>query len=62
MGETSFSLVFSIEVLILMEIGLPFHQVDSFDEQKNLEDLRANHDHFEEIKERARIRMATYQQ
>ena len=60
-GETSFNLAFGMEAVIFIEIGVPSVWVENFDEQTNLERLRANLDLLEEAKERAYVRMAAYQ-
>ena len=34
-GETPFSLAYGVEVVILVEIGMPTFRIDNFDEENN---------------------------
>ena len=55
-----FKLMFRVEVVIPMKIGLPIPRVENFHEKSNLDRLRIDLDLLEKIKEKAQIRMATY--
>nr|GEW20485.1 hypothetical protein [Tanacetum cinerariifolium] len=61
-GETPFSLTYGIEVVILVEIGMPTHQTSSLNEKSNDQELRLNLDLLEEQKEIVAIMEATYKQ
>ena len=61
-GETLFNMTFGTEAMISVEIGLPTLWTENFEEEANLEQLRTNVDLLEETRERARQRLATYQQ
>lgn len=61
-GETPFILTFGIEVLILLEIGIPSLRVSSNDEEKNSEHLRANLDLIDEVGYNTKLRLAFNQQ
>lgn len=58
--ETPFNLTFRIEAMILLELGFPSLQVESFNEDSNSKYLRVNLDLLEEVQERATLRMETY--
>lgn len=51
-GETPFSLVFSAEAVISVEIGLPSPRVESYSESSNPELLRANLDFIDAFRQR----------
>ena len=56
-----FKLIFGVKDVIPIEISLPLHKVESFNEQKNFDHLHSKLDLLEEIRERAQIRMTSYQ-
>ena len=56
-----FNLAFEIEAMSLLKVSLPLTQVESFDEQRNLEHLQVNLDLLEKIGKRALIQMVAYQ-
>ena len=60
-SETPFKLAFSVEAVILLEIDLPSHMMESFNEHENPDHLRTEFDLLEEVRDRARVRMASYQ-
>lgn len=49
--ETLFRLAFGTEALIPLEVGLPWLRVEKFNEESNLDDLRANLDLLKEMRE-----------
>ena len=61
-GEISFNLVFGIEAVIFMEVGLPSLRVEKYNEDTNSVWLQANLDLIEENRECAIVRMAVYRQ
>lgn len=61
-AETLFSLVFGVEVVIPVEIGLPSPRVESYSERNNPKLLRASLDFIDEARDRARLRMAAFRQ
>ncbi|XP_070020241.1 uncharacterized protein [Nicotiana sylvestris] len=62
MGETSFSLVYGAEALILVEIGEPSTRYTQATEESNEEETRENLDLLEERREAILIRMAAEKQ
>ena len=60
--ETPFNLVFGIETVIPVEIGLPTIGIDFYEESRNPDQLRANLDLLEETRNKADLRMAAYRQ
>ncbi|GAV72418.1 rve domain-containing protein [Cephalotus follicularis] len=61
-GESSFSLCFGAEAMILVEIGVQSPRVVHFTEQSNEEGLRYLLDLVGELRDKAAIRVAVYQQ
>ncbi|CAA0817150.1 Unknown protein [Striga hermonthica] len=61
-GKSPFSMTFGSEAVIPVEIGIPSPRVETFEVEKNTKGLRCNHDLIVKHRERARIRMAAYQQ
>ncbi|XP_077228402.1 uncharacterized protein LOC143861359 [Tasmannia lanceolata] len=61
-GESPFNLSFGTEAVIPVDIGAPSPRITSFNEQLNSDELRANLDLLEEIREESRIRVAAYKQ
>ena len=59
-GETSYSLVYGIESVILVEIGMPRSRTMNFDKENNETELRLNLDLLTERKECAEVRQTTY--
>lgn len=59
MCEMPFSLTFGIEIVILLEVSLPSHHVEAYDEEWNLEDPRINLDLLEEIQDKVRVWLHT---
>ena len=57
-----FKLTFSIEAIILVEVGLMSLQVKTFDEQKNQIELNANLYLIDEVKDEAQIRIMKYKE
>lgn len=55
-NETSFNLVFGIEAVISIEIGLPTMRVELYDESNNPIWLRSNLNLVEETRDKARLR------
>ncbi|RDX95532.1 Tf2-9, partial [Mucuna pruriens] len=55
-NETSFRLTFGIEVVILVEIGLPSAHTTLFEPSENETELRENLDMLQEVREAAHIR------
>ena len=62
MGETPFKLAFGIEVVILVEVGLSSLRRAHYDEGSNNDELRLNLDCLPEVRDKANLRMAQYQQ
>ncbi|GKV39439.1 hypothetical protein SLEP1_g47204 [Rubroshorea leprosula] len=60
-GETPFSLVYGVEAVIPVEVGLPSARSDRHDDQINGQLLRENLDLVEEVREMARIRNMAHQ-
>ena len=60
-GETPFNLIFRIKVVIPVKIGLSFLRIEEYNEDSNSKWLRTNLDLVEESRERATVRMASYQ-
>lgn len=60
MGETPFSLIFGVEVVVLVEIGFPSPRVEHLDVDSNNESLRLNLDMLEESRETTYFRVAKY--
>ncbi|KAK3027995.1 hypothetical protein RJ639_039348 [Escallonia herrerae] len=60
-SETPFSLSFGMEALIPVEIGLPSLRLTTYDPVQNAKALHANLDLFDERREQAAMRLATYQ-
>ncbi|XP_077232477.1 uncharacterized protein LOC143869805 [Tasmannia lanceolata] len=61
-GESPFNLVFSVEAIIPVEIAIPSLRVEGYNERLNDELMRSSLDLVEETREKARIRVAAYQQ
>ena len=61
-GETPFNLVYGVEALIPVEIGVGSPRIENFDEKINDEALKENLDLIEEQRERACMRLEAYQQ
>jgi transposase InsO family protein len=61
-GETPYSLAYGVEAVIPVEIGLLSHRTRDFQEEENRQGLLEGLDFLEEKRERAAIKMATYQQ
>ncbi|GAV70477.1 hypothetical protein CFOL_v3_13975 [Cephalotus follicularis] len=61
-GESPFSLCFGSEAMILVEIGVHSPRVVHFNEANNEEGLRNLLDLVEELRDKATIRVAAYQQ
>ncbi|GFS45359.1 hypothetical protein Acr_00g0095760 [Actinidia rufa] len=59
-GETSYSMVFGTESVILVEIGMSSFRTSNFDKESNEAELRLNLDLLEEKREKAELRQATY--
>lgn len=59
-NETPFSLAFGMEIVILVEIGLPIMWIEHYDESSNPVQLRANLDLLEETRDKACLRMDVY--
>lgn len=59
MGETPFSLIYKSEVVIPVEMGMPSYRVQYFDEELNEDALYKSLDLVEEMREKAKIRMAS---
>ncbi|XP_050238236.1 uncharacterized protein LOC126687723 [Mercurialis annua] len=60
-GETPFSLVYGIEVVLPVEIGMPSLRVQVFDEEKNEESMRLCLDLLEERRHQTAVRAEAYQ-
>ena len=61
-GETPFKLAFSIEAVILVEIGVSSLRQAHYDEGTNNEELRLSLDCLAKVRDEAALRMAGYQQ
>ena len=61
-GETPFNLMYGIEAVILVEVGLTSLRREFFDEQSNDDQLKQNLDCLDEVRDQASQRMAKYQQ
>ena len=61
-GETPFKLAFSIEAVILVEIGVSSLRQAHYDEGINNEELRLSLDCLAKVRDEAALRMAGYQQ
>ena len=61
-GEMPFKLMFSIEAIIPVEVGLTSLRVKTFDEQKNQMELNANLYLIDEVRDEAQIRMMKYKE
>ena len=59
-GETSFSMVYRTESVILVEIGMPRFRTSNFDKENNEAELRLNLDLLDEKRERVEVHQATY--
>ncbi|GFZ19761.1 hypothetical protein Acr_28g0004660 [Actinidia rufa] len=59
-GETPYSMVFSTESVIPVEIGMPSFRTSNFDKESNETELRLNLDLLEERREKAKLRHAAY--
>ena len=61
-GETPFSLIYRAEAMILVEISIKSARVFWADEGKNNAELSQTFDTIDEIRDKAAIRIASYQQ
>ncbi|XP_077232278.1 uncharacterized protein LOC143868119 [Tasmannia lanceolata] len=61
-GESPFNLAFGVEAIITVEIAIPSPRVECCNEDTNDELMRSSLDLVEETREKARIRVAAYQQ
>lgn len=61
-NETPFKLAYGTDALVPVEIGLPSYRSIVFNLEKNEEGLRANVDLAEELREKATLHIAAYQQ
>ncbi|XP_077215729.1 uncharacterized protein LOC143850356 [Tasmannia lanceolata] len=61
-GESPFSLAFGVDAVISVEIGAHSPRLETYNEQANPRNLRSSLDLVEETLEKARVRMAAYQQ
>ena len=59
-GETSYSMVYRTESVILVEIGMSSFRTSNFNKENNKAKLRPNLDILNEKRERAKIRQAVY--
>ena len=59
-GETHFSMVYGMEFVIPMEIGMPSFRTANFNEENNEAELRLNLDLIEEKREQVEIRQVAY--
>lgn len=60
MNKTLFNLAFGTEAIILVKIGLSIMQIECSDEATNMNQLWANLNLLEEIRDRAHLRIAIY--
>ena len=61
-GETSFSLAYGMEAVILFEIGLPTTRMEAYCHKKNKERVAEHFDMIEEQREWTLIKLAAYEQ
>ena len=61
-GETPFVLVYEMEAVITLEVGIPTTQTTDFPVETNEDNLRKNLDLLEEKRDIAVVRLASYQQ
>ncbi|XP_077241472.1 uncharacterized protein LOC143881986 [Tasmannia lanceolata] len=61
-GESPFSLAFGVDAVIPVEIGAPSPRREAYNERANTKHLRSSLDLIEETREKARVRIAAYQQ
>ena len=61
-GETPFRLTYSIEAVILAEVGITSMRREVFHEGSNNDKLRVNLDYLDEVKDEASHKMMKYQQ
>ena len=59
-GEMLYSMVYGIESVILVEIGIPSFRTSNFNNKNNKTELRLNLDLFDEKRERAEVRQEAY--
>ena len=60
MGEMLFSMVYGIESVILVKIGLPSFRTLNFDKENNETELRLNLDLLDEKREQAKVCQVAY--
>ncbi|XP_077228335.1 uncharacterized protein LOC143861280 [Tasmannia lanceolata] len=60
-GELPFSLAFGVDAVIPIEIGAHSPRLEAYNERANPNHLRSSLDLVEETREKARVKMATYQ-
>ena len=61
-GETPFRLIYGIEAVISVEVGVTSTRREAFHEESNDDHLRINLDCLDEVREEATIRVTKYQQ
>ena len=61
-GETPFRLTFGIEAIIPVEVGLTSYSVKTYEDQKNQQELNNNLDLIDEVREKAKKRMAKHKE
>ena len=61
-GETPFRLIYGIEAVISVEVGVTSTRREAFHEESNDDHLRINLDCLDEVREEASIRVTKYQQ
>ena len=61
-GETPFRLIYGIEAVIPVEVGVTSTRREAFHEESNDDHLRINLDCLDEVREEASIRVTKYQQ
>ncbi len=61
-GETPFALAFGVEAVIPLEVGMPTTRTTEFVVEINEDNLRKDLDLFEEKRDLAMVRLASYQQ
>jgi hypothetical protein len=61
-GETPFALAFGVEAVIPLEVGMPTTRTTEFVVETNEDNLRKDLDLFEEKRDLAMVRLASYQQ
>ena len=59
-GEMSYLMVYGIELVILVKIGMPSYMTSNFYKENNKAELRLNLDLLDKKKEQAEICQATY--